>query len=186
MDDEKIIELLWARDESALDEVAHRFGVLLLSVARGITQNAQDAEECVNDTYLAAWQTIPPTRPKDLAAYLCRIVHNHACHVLERRTAKCRTAQIVPITAELAEVLGADDGSDTFADDDGELRRAIDEFLRTLPREARIFFVRRYFYADSIGNIAALCGVSEGRVSTLLCRTRKKLRAYLLKRGFEL
>lgn len=188
MEDERIIELFWARDESALDEVARRFGGQLMSVARGITQDSQDAEECVNDTYLAAWQAIPPARPRDLSAYLCRIVHNHACHVIERRTAKCRTAEILPLTDELAAVLGTEEYDPTRAslDDDGELDRAIDSFLRTLPREARVFFVRRYFYADDIERIAELCGVKEGRVYTSLSRTRKKLRVYLLKKGFEL
>ena len=132
MNDKAITELFLARDEAALDEVARRYGRMLMSVALGITGNEQDAEECVNDTYLAVWNSIPPTKPENFQAYICRITHNLACRVLERRTAQKRQADVLPLTDELAEVIPAGDGA-SECDADG-LSRAIDGFLRTLPR----------------------------------------------------
>ncbi len=184
LNDKAITELFLARDEAALDEVARRYGRMLMSVALGITGNEQDAEECVNDTYLAVWNSIPPTKPENFQAYICRITHNLACRVLERRTAQKRQADVLPLTDELAEVIPAGDGA-SECDADG-LSRAIDGFLRTLPRTARVMFVRRYFYADGIREIARLTGTGEANVSQILFRTRKKLKAFLEKEGFYL
>lgn len=172
------------RDETAVEAASRRYGKILMSVAVGITGNVQDAEECVNDTYLAAWNTIPPQVPDDLRAYLCRIAHNLACRVLDRRTAQKRQAELVPLTAELAEVLLPSE--DAASLDEGEISRAIDRFLRTLPQEARVVFVRRYFYADSIEKTAELTGVSKAKVTQSLFRTRKKLKAFLTKEGIFL
>lgn len=138
MDDKRIIELLFLRDEAALGEIERRYGRLLGSVSLGITGNGQDAEECVNDTYLAAWNSIPPQKPENLAAYLCRIAHNLACHVLDRRAAAKRSADVLPLTEELDMLLpSSDDTASHF--ESRELSRAIDRFLRGQPREARVF-----------------------------------------------
>lgn len=184
MNDKAIEELLFARDEAALDEVSRRYGRILMSVAMGITGNEQDAEECVNDTYLAVWNSVPPQRPDNLQAYLCRITHNLACRVLDRRTAQKRQADVMPLTEELAEVIPSYDDAAQY--DAREISRAVDRFLRTLPRESRVVFVRRYFYADKTEKIAELTGMSEAKVAQSLFRTRKKLRAFLIKEGFYL
>lgn len=171
MDDKRIIELLFLRDEAALGEIERRYGRLLGSVSLGITGNGQDAEECVNDTYLAA--------------YLCRIAHNLACHVLDRRAAAKRSADVLPLTEEIDMLLpSSDDTASHF--ESRELSRAIDRFLRGQPREARVFFVRRYFYADGIPAISALTGASEAKIASSLFRTRKRLRAFLEREGFYL
>ena len=173
MDDKRIIELLFLRDEAALGEIERRYGRLLGSVSLGITGNGQDAEECVNDTYLAAWNSIPPQKPENLAAYLCRIAHNLACHVLDRRAAAKRSADVLPLTEELDMLLpSSDDTASHF--ESRELSRAIDRFLR------------RYFYADGIPAISALTGASEAKIASSLFRTRKRLRAFLEREGFYL
>lgn len=185
MDDKRIIELLFLRDEAALGEIERRYGRLLGSVSLGITGNGQDAEECVNDTYLAAWNSIPPQKPENLAAYLCRIAHNLACHVLDRRAAAKCSADVLPLTEELDMLLpSSDDTASHF--ESRELSRAIDRFLRGQPREARVFFVRRYFYADGIPAISALTGASEAKIASSLFRTRKRLRAFLEREEFYL
>ena len=184
MDDANIVQLYWDRNEQAIPATADKYGSYCTSIAKNILGNNEDAEECVNDTYLAVWNSIPPTKPENFQAYICRITHNLACRVLERRTAQKRQADVLPLTDELAEVIPAGDGA-SECDADG-LSRAIDGFLRTLPRTARVMFVRRYFYADGIGEIARLTGTGEANVSQILFRTRKKLKAFLEKEGFYL
>ena len=185
MEDEAIIGLFFGRDESALGELQQKYGRMLDSIARGITGDEFDAEECVNDTYLAAWRQIPPDRPQNLPAYLCRIVRNLSCHVLDRRRAQKRTAELLPLTDELAEVLPSGE-SVSASLEARELSAAIDRFMRTLSAEARMVFVRRYFYADTVAAISELTGMSESKITSALFRTRKKLRSYLESEGFYL
>ncbi len=183
MEDNAIIDAFFGRDEAAIAEVERKYGRMLRATARGIVGNDSDAEECVNDTYLAAWNNIPPARPQRLAAYLCRIARNLACHVREKNTAAKRGGEFLPLTHELAEILPG--GEDTAAHfESRELGAAIDRFLRGLERDARVFFVRRYFYADEIAAISALTGESVSRITSSLFRTRKKLKAFLEGEGF--
>ena len=171
MEDEAIIGLFFGRDESALGELQQKYGRMLDSIARGITGDELDAEECVNDT--------------NLPAYLCRIVRNLSCHVLDRRRAQKRTAELLPLTDELAEALPSGE-SVSASLEARELSAAIDRFMRTLSAEARMVFVRRYFYADTVAAISELTGMSESKITSALFRTRKKLRSYLESEGFYL
>ncbi len=185
MDDDAIVGLFFERDEAAIRETQQKFGRMLRSIALGVTGDEQDAEECVSDTYLVVWRQIPPDRPGNLPAYLCRIVRNLACHALDRRRAQKRTAQIVPLTSELAESLPSGE-SVTERLDAQELSTAIERFLRTLPETTRMLFVRRYFYADTTDAMAKMTGMSASKITSVLFRTRKKLRAYLESEGFHL
>lgn len=179
LEDERILELYWARDDSAIDETGAKYGERLLYLSGRMLYVKEDAEECVNDTYLGAWNAIPPQRPAHFFAFLARICRNIACNMLDRRNAKKRQAEVVALTDELADCVP--DTAQSRETQDRELGAALSGFLRTLPQEHRLIFMRRYWYMDSVKEIAARYGFGESRVKTSLCRTREKLRAYLEK-----
>lgn len=183
MDDREIIALYFARDERALDETAAKYGRLCFGVAARLLDSREDAEECVNDTYLGAWNAIPPTRPTSLSAYLCKITRNLSLKRLEQAGAVKRTAVLVPLM-ELEEVLSS--GNAAERSEGSELARLLDAFLRQEKVDARRVFLRRYFFFDSVSEIAARYGFGESRVKSMLSRTRGRLREYLRKEGFEL
>lgn len=181
LDDEKIVELYYGRSETAISETEARFGGYLLSIAKGITGSHEDAEECVNDTYLRAWNSIPPARPAHFGAFLARIVRNIALDRISRRDAQKRGGgELTLMLSELEETLPDTEGE---AVESGELSAIIDSFLRELGARERAVFVRRYFYADSVADIARGGGMSYRNVTSMLHRTRKKLRARLEKEG---
>ncbi|MBR2907785.1 MAG: sigma-70 family RNA polymerase sigma factor [Clostridia bacterium] len=175
VEDEKIIALFEGRDEQALLEIDRLYGRLCLTVARGITENEADAEECLNDTYLRLWNAIPPEHPKSLRAYALRTVKNLALDKLERRKAKKRAAVLL----ELDECIGH------FADDltDEELRNALNEFLETLERVDAVIFVRRYYYSEPVKTIAERLGCKDNAISKRLGKMRRNLRKFLTERG---
>lgn len=180
MEDNKIIELYFARDEAALEETSAKYGALCRRIAMNILGNELDAEECENDTYLSLWHSIPPKNPKSLSAYAAKIVRNHALRRLEYANAQKRRAVLLP-TEELAELVG--ESVDYAAED---LAGLISEFLRSSTEEERRIFVRHYFSFETLEKISADEGFSVGKIKSMLFRMRNKLRVYLEKEGITL
>ena len=185
MDDQKIIELYWRRDESAIQATDDRYGDCLLAVARRILTDPQDSEEAVNDTYLKAWNAMPPNRPSALCAFLCRITRDLSIDRYRRRRAGKRLASQYTLSLEeLAECVSGGEQPDALID--GQLLAScISEFLREQSEAARQAFVCRYFFADPLREIAARQGTTLSQVKSMLHRTRQSLREFLQKEGFD-
>ena len=183
MKDEAIIELYWARSEAAIEETERAYGAYCRAVALGILRDRADAEECVNDVWLKAWNSIPPERPRSLKAFLARITRQLSINRLERDLAQKRGGgQYALVLDELAECIP--DGSDGDLADLTALRDALNRFLRALPEEPRRVFLRRYWHTQSVAEIARDCGMSESKVKSMLLRTRNRLRTALAEEGF--
>lgn len=183
MDDNAIIELFFDRSEQAVRALDDKYGKVCHSLAYGILRSRQDAEECVNDAYLGAWNAIPPARPQPLLPFVCRIVRNlsltryHADRAAKRGGGSCDLA--------LEELEGCLASPRTVEGDmeEQELVQMIEDFLDTLSQENRVLFMRRYWFSDSYGEIAARTGLSDKNVSVRLTRIRAKLRRYVQERG---
>ena len=183
MDDSKIIELFFARNEDAIKHTDNTYGRRLFHLADNIVRNDQDAEESVSDTYMKAWDTIPPKKPVHLFAYLAKICRNFSLKKLDWMAAAKRNAEVISLTQEMETCI-----PDTSRDAEVEARelgRILDAFLRTLSDENQMVFLRRYWYVDTIAEIAARYGISESAVQMRLNRTRSKLAAYLAKEGIR-
>ena len=186
MDDNRIVELYWQRDEAALTATEERYGARLLAVARRILADPQESEEAVNDTYLKAWNSIPPNRPASLGAFLVRITRGLSVDRYRRRAAAKRAASPYTLSLEeLAECVSAGNTTEQ-AVDLTLLAASISDFLRQQTPTARQAFVCRYFFADSLREIAARQNVTVSQVKSMLHRTRQSLRTYLQKEGFSL
>jgi RNA polymerase sigma-70 factor (ECF subfamily) len=185
VDDPKIVQLYWDRDERAIPATADKYGGYCAAIARNILGNHEDAEECVNDTYLSAWNAMPPHRPSVLSAFLGKLTRNLSFNRYKRSTAHKRGGGELPgVLDELSEcVSGQDDPEQAL--DRQELVEAINDFLDALSPAKRSIFICRYWYTDSISDIAHRHGMKDGAVSMTLSRLRAKLRDYLLERGFE-
>ena len=182
MEDNKIIELFFDRNERAINEVSIKYGKLALSVSSNILGNKEDATECVNDAYLGMWNTIPPQNPNPLLAYVSRIVRNIAIAKYHSNTAIKRNSFYDIALDELESCLA----SSSSVEDEltaKELTIMLNCFLDTLEREKRVMFVRRYWYADSIPEIAERFHISNNYVSVCLSRIRGELKRYLEKEG---
>jgi len=179
MDDESILALYFSRDERAVRESDSAYGGRLRALSRRITGSAEDAEECVNDTWLKAWESIPPTHPAHLFAYFATICRHLAFDVLDRAGAQKRSAVVVELTAELEQCV-PDPRQDAS---ERELPRLLEAFLRAQSEENRRLFLRRYWYGDSMPELANAFGMSENAVKLRLLRTREKLRDYLEREG---
>ena len=183
MDDKNIIKLLFARAENAIHELSIRFGKQLYRIAYNILENHPDAEECTNDTYLSLWNAIPPVSPDPLAPYVYRTGRNTALKRLHRDTAQKRDSRYDVSLEELNDCLPG--GTVEQIIDARELGRTIDCFLASQSKENRYIFVRRYWYGDSVGDIARALKMQENAVSVRLNRIRKSLKDYLLKEGYR-
>ena len=184
MEDSQIIQLYWDREEGAIAATVEKYGSYCSSIARNILGNPEDAEECVNDTYLQAWNAIPPNRPERLPLFLGKITRNLVLNRYKRSTAEKRSGGQLPVVLEeLAECI-PDQGTVEQAYDRKELAAAINAFLDTLAPEKRRLFVCRYWYTDSMADLAARLGMREGAAAMALSRMRNKLRRYLAERGF--
>ena len=182
MEDSKIIELFYERSEQAIVELSKKYGDTSHKIALNILKNDSDAEECVNDTYLGAWNTIPPQNPSPLLTYICRIARNLSIKRYHKNTAKKRNSyydvaldeleNCLPSTTNLQDEVNAD-----------ELAELLDDFLDGLNKNDRVMFVRRYWFSDSISDIAAMFKMSNRAVTVRLSRTREKLRQYLTQKG---
>jgi len=186
MDDDGIIQLYWDRNEQAISLTSKRYGHYCKSIARNILDNDEDAEECVNDTYLNAWNSMPTHWPKQLATFLGKITRNLSFNKYKHNHAEKRNGgEIALVLEELADCVSDTDDVEQIIDRQ-ELESAINSFVKTLSREKRDMFVRRYWYADPVSEIAADYGMLQKSVSKTLERTRKRLKAHLTERGFEL
>lgn len=181
MEDTEILALYWQRNERAIRETDNAYGRKLHGLAERIVENREDGEECVSDTYLAAWENIPPQRPNYFFAWLARVCRNCAFGILDKRQAAKRNAQVVTLTVEM-ELCIPDNRREAELEGE-EIGRILNDFLRTLSQESRILFLRRYWYAESIADIARRYGMGESKVKTSLYRTRMKLRRQLEKEG---
>lgn len=184
MEDKSIVELYWARDEQAISETAAKYGRYCHSIAYNVLKNHSDSEECVSDTYLGAWKSMPPHRPDVLSAFLGRITRRLSIDRWRAKTAEKRGgAQIEAVLEELGHCIPS--GSDTEREFEArELERTVDKFVCSLPDTERRVFLRRYWYMDSIADIARSCTFSEAKVKSMLHRTRTKLKMLLEKEGY--
>lgn len=182
--DSRIIELFQERSELAIRELSRKYGTLCTRIAKNILNSSRDAEECVNDAYLAVWDTIPPKKPDPLCPYLCGIVRNLAIKKYHANTARKRNSHYDAALDELEECIpsGRTVESELSAK---ELTRMIDLFLDEQDRDSRILFVRRYWYSDSVQELAERFHISRNNVSVRLARIRRKLKDYLKKEGIE-
>lgn len=186
MDDNGIIRLYWARNDQAIRATSEKYGNYCRAIARNILNNEEDAEECVNDTYLNAWNSMPTHWPEQLSTFLGKITRNLSFNKYKHnRAAKRGGGELTLVLDELADCVSDADNVEQIIDRQ-ELEKAINSFVRTLPTGKRNIFVRRYWYADPVSKIAADYGMPQGSVSRTLGRTRKKLQVYLAERGFEL
>ena len=182
IDDKKIIGLYFSRDESAISETDKKYGKLCRYIAYHILYNEQDSEECVNDTYLRAWNNMPPKKPDVLSAFLGRITRNIAINRALYDNAKKRGGEFSQISDEAFEIVsGKDDYCENMA-----IKEAINSFLAKLPRRTRVIFMRRYWYMSSIKEIAEDYGIPEGTIKSILSRTRQEFKNHLLKEGIAL
>ncbi len=186
MEDREIIGLYMARSDDAIRQTQKKYHKYLLKVAYNILGNRQDSEECVNDTYLAAWSSIPTQCPADLSTYLSKITRQKAIDLYRRQNSqKRRASQYALSLQELSECF-TDGSTPEAALEHKALGDAISRFLENLPADARNAFISRYFYFDSLKEVAKYCGIRETKLKSLLYRTRMALREFLLKEGFSL
>ena len=181
MEDSKILELYWNRDQRAIAETRTSYESPLLALADRILSSREDTEETVSDTYLRTWQTIPPERPRYFFAFLRRICRNLAFDRLDWNRAAKRNPELIALTVELEQCIP--DPRQGDIPDRLSIKETLERFLRQLPRESRVIFLRRYLYGDSIGEIAQRYAVSESKVKMQLQRTREKLRCFLEQEG---
>ena len=183
MEDDQIIELYWQKNADAISETASKYGSYCFAIAENILHNAEDSEECVNDTWLRAWNAIPPQRPGVLRMFLAKITRNLAFNRFNARNAEKRGGgETALVLDELEECLGGADAE--AACEAKELRQSIRNFVRALPEREGNVLVRRYFFAEPVADIAKRYGLSENNVTVILSRTRRKLKAHLLKEGY--
>ena len=183
MEEKRIFQLLWQRAESAIEAMTARYGPRLYRTAMNILGRHEDAEETVSDTYLAVWNAIPPEKPDPLSGYIYKTGRNLALKRLRHDAAQKRCGDYDLSLEELEGCIGSASLQDEI--DARLLGRAIDRFLDTVPANARILFLRRYWFGDSVKDIAKSRGITQNAVSVTLSRTREKLRAYLNKEGFS-
>ncbi|MDE7229243.1 MAG: RNA polymerase sigma factor [Oscillospiraceae bacterium] len=182
LNDTEIIELFFERSEKAISELSSKYGGIVLKIAENVLHNRQDAEECVNDTYLGVWNAIPPQRPNSLTAFVCRIARNISINRYKRDSFRKRGGVYDVCFDELQECIRLNETVESLYAEK-ELSELIDEFLDTLDKKNRMIFVRRYYYMDTFGDIALAAGMSEGSVRTRLTRIRGKLKKFLESRG---
>lgn len=179
MDDRSIIALYFARDEQAIRETAEKYGKLCHGIARNVLGNDQDAEECVNDTYVGLWNAIPPAQPENLSAFVCRVVRNLSLKRLASLSRQKRDRAVTVSLSELEQILP----DEQLAKDCGEQRLAelISIFLKGEKEQARLVFIRKYYFFDSVADIAQRYHFSQSKVKSLLYHTRSRLREFLIK-----
>ena len=184
MDDRQIIDLFFARDEQAIRETDRKYGKLCFRVADNLLWNREDAEECVNDTYMAVWNRIPPVRPDNFTAFICKITRNLSLKRLEFLNAGKRSAKAILSLDEIEATVPDNSFSPGIGDD--EAGKLISIFLRSEKELDRNIFLRKYWFFDSVECIAGMYSLSESSVKSRLFRTRNRLRVFLKKEGFDL
>ena len=186
MKDELIVGLYWDRNEDAIRQTQRKYDSYLSKVAYNILSDFEDSRECVNDTSLAAWNSMPTNRPRILSTYLGKLARQISIDVFRKRnTIKRYASEYALSLEELGDSFSA--GTTPEQELDAKLLdEAINRFVRELPEDARNTFIGRYYFFDSLKNVAAYCGMTESKAKNLLYRTRQSLKAYLVKEGFEL
>ena len=182
MEDSKIIELLFDRSEQGIAELSEKYSPACRRIAENILNNQSDAEECVNDAFLAVWNTIPPQKPDPLYSYVCRIVRNIAIKKYHANTAKKRNSYYDVALDEIKECFQSSQSVENEVES-LEIAMEIDRFLETLDKQSRVLFVRRYYYSDSIEALANTFKTSRHNVSVRLSRIRKILKKHLIREG---
>ena len=186
MDDKTIVDLYLRKDQNALSASAEKYGTRLKQISFRIVHDISDAEECENDTYLSAWNSIPPHAPNHyLFAFLAKIVRNISLNLYTKNHTQKRYAHIVELSKEMEECLPAP-SDDPCSACDSELMQCINRFLLRLSEEERTVFVRRYWFADSIKEVASRFNISESKTKSMLLRTRNKLKKYFESEGLQL
>jgi len=184
MKDDAIVELYWQRDESAIAVTQEKYHAYLMKIARNILSSYEDSEESVNDTYLAAWNSIPPQKPAILSTYLGKLTRRISIRMFRKRNAdKRRDSEFAVSLTEMEDVMN-EHGEPEKELEIQLLGELLNVFLRTLKPDERRTFIGRYYYMDPLKEVAAYCGMSEGKAKTLLFRTRVKLKEYLREEGF--
>lgn len=183
MEDNKIIELYWNRSEQAITETKSKYQRLCTKISLNILHNKEDAEECVNETYLGVWNAIPTARPIYFSAFLCKIVRNLSLKKLNYYLAKKRNSEASKAIVELDNIL-IQNVNLTMNIEEEELVSAINEFLSDLSIDKRNIFIRRYFFFDTIKEISNMFGFSKSKVKSILSRDGKKLCKHLQERGY--
>lgn len=181
MEDEKIVELFFERSEQGIRELDKKYGKVCHNLSYNIVSSWHDAEECVNDAYLGAWNAIPPAKPNPLRAYICKIVRNLSLKIYYRKEAVKRSSHYT-IAMEEIEACIADPNTVEAEIEARELARIIESFLDTLTVENRVIFMRRYWFSDSCKDIAEFVGLTEKNISVRLTRIRQKMKQYLIER----
>ena len=183
LEEAKIIELYFERNEQAISETDAKYGKLMYGVAFHVLNDHEDSEECVNDAHAGIWNAIPPTRPNSLMAFACKITRNLALKRLEYLTRDKRSKDLTTSFEELEELLP----DERFRPDISEesVGKLISQFLRTQKADVRYVFIRKYFFFDTVSEIAKQCAFTEGKVKSILFQTRNRLREYLRKEGIE-
>ena len=184
MEDQQIIDLYFDRNEQAITETNVKYGKLCHSIAYNILSNREDSEECVNDTYIGVWNAIPPTRPNNFMAFVCRIARNLSLKRLEFLKREKRSADVILSLDELSAVLPDERYAPDVSDED--VGRLISQFLRTQKEDVRNVFIRKYYFFDSVKEIAERYSFTESKVKNMLFHTRNKLKDYLIKEGVEI
>ncbi len=190
MEDTAIISLYNARDERAIAETAHKYGAYCLTIAENILNSIRDSEECVNDTWLNTWNSIPPEKPHSLRAWLSRITRNLALNRLAARSAEKRSGDNCTLSLEeLSECIAAPTDTEKEVlrrEQAAELSKSLNRFLETLSLRERDIFLGRYYFLYPVAEIAKRLGMKENYVRNILSRARAKLRDHLQKEGFDL
>lgn len=185
MDDADIVKLFFERSEDAVTQTGIKYGKWLRGISFSVLRQSEDADECVNDTYLHAWNAIPPARPQTLSAYLGKIVRNLSIDRLRRREAEKRQSEYTVCLDELEWCISGGDSPDDMLGE-RELRETVNRFLRGLSKKRRLVFIARYWNLLSCTEIAEKLGMTDGSVRTSLHRTREELKGYLKKEGYEI
>ena len=186
MEDSRIINLYWERSESAIAETSNKYGRYCYFISHNILRNNEDAEECVSDTYLRAWNAMPPHRPDRLSAFLGKITRNLSLNKYKKYNTEKRGFGEIPLAlSELNDSIPSSSNLEQ-ATDDKSLVEALDDFLRKQPRKKRIVFLQRYWYLMPIRDLAELHGTSESQIKSLLFRMRSELKTHLKKEGITL
>ena len=186
MNDDAIVALYWQRDESAITVTQEKYNAYLMKIARNILNDTGDSEESVNDTYLAAWNSMPPQKPVVLSTYLGKITRRISISLFRKRNADKRRDGEFALSLDEMEEFFTDHMEPEKEIEAKLLGELLNQFLRSLKPDERRTFIGRYYYMDPLKEVAAYCGMSEGKAKTILFRTRVKLKEYLKKEGFVL
>lgn len=179
MEDEIIIDLYWKRSETAISETSRKYGSYCKTIAFNILSDSFEAEECENDTYIAVWNAIPPTRPIMLKSFLGRLVRNIALNRYDYNKAKKRNNEFDILLSELGDCIASQSTQSEY--ETGYIAKLISNFLRSIDATSRLVFIRRYWYSDSINDISLRFNMSISKIKSMLFRTRNKLKIYLEK-----